>query len=95
MKSLRRCSFRITRGVVDFSVSKPLRHSFFVEQKTTIGNGKEKEVDILLRGPGIVSDHAVINNTGKGDVFLDPKYGAVLHNGKPIEAKIRLNHGDR
>jgi len=50
--------------------------------------------DIVMHGPGIVTQHAeIINN--RGEITLVPVDGAVLHNGKLLQNSVELYHGDR
>lgn len=61
---------------------------------TLIGNGKDSAPDIVLKGPGIVKEHArvVVN---QGEVTLERLLGMILHNGQEVDKPVRLKHGDR
>ncbi|XP_065566574.1 kinesin-like protein KIF28P isoform X2 [Artemia franciscana] len=67
-------------------------------EEMLIGNGKEKEPDILLVGPGINEKHAFLNCKDGGHlVILRPVNAAcrVLINGSPVYKETKLHHNDR
>lgn len=69
---------------------------FILSGKSTIGNGKEgSRPAIVLNGPRIAKEHAVVTHKKEGSVFLKPLYGLVLHNGKELLTEIELEHQDR
>jgi hypothetical protein len=60
--------------------------------------GKQEKSDILLKGLGILEDHAIIKVTqGKSLTVtpIDPNMGKVVVNGVHIEVKKELHHLDR
>jgi hypothetical protein len=59
----------------------------------TLKVGREG-ADIVLHGPGIVTNHAEIRNNN-GEIILVPCEGCVLHNGREVRNNAKLRHGDR
>lgn len=69
---------------------------FMRSGKLTIGNGKEgSRPEIVLNGPRIAKEHAIVTHKKGGDVFLKPRHGLILHNGKELLTEIKLEHQDR